>query len=114
MRIQLLTMVLALCLVGKAQTELTKDPRVDRVLVNKKERTMELLSGEKVIKAYKVALGGDPVGPKAKQGDHRTPEGRYVLDSRNSRSRFYKSIHISYPSARDREQARKKGVSAGG
>jgi murein L,D-transpeptidase YafK len=87
---------------------------VDRVLVLKKERTLELLSRGKVIKVYKVALGGDPVGPKTRQGDHKTPEGVYVLDFRNAHSQFYKSIHISYPSQRDRAVARQKGISSGG
>ena len=66
------------------------------------------------MKVYKVALGGDPVGPKTKQGDHKTPEGVYVLDFRNAHSQFYKSIHISYPSQRDRAVARRKGISPGG
>jgi murein L,D-transpeptidase YafK len=88
--------------------------RADRVVVLKKERTLELLSRGKVIKTYKVALGGDPVGPKTRQGDHKTPEGIYVLDSRNVHSQFYKSIHISYPSENDRAVARKNGVSPGG
>ena len=87
---------------------------VDRVLVLKKERTLELLSRGKVVKVYKVALGGDPVGPKIRQGDHKTPEGVYVLDFRNAHSQFYKSIHISYPSPHDRAIARQKGVSPGG
>jgi murein L,D-transpeptidase YafK len=87
---------------------------VDRVVVLKKERTLELLSGGKVIKSYKVALGGNPLGPKTRQGDHKTPEGVYVLDSRNSHSQFHKAIHISYPHARDRAAARAKGVSPGG
>lgn len=86
----------------------------DHVVVLKKERTLELLSQGKVIKTYKVALGGDPVGPKTKQGDHKTPEGAYVLDFRNAHSQFYKSIHISYPSEHDRAVARQQGVSPGG
>jgi len=86
----------------------------DRVVVLKKQRTLELLSQSKVIKTYKVALGGDPVGPKTRQGDHKTPEGVYVLDFRNSHSRFYKAIHISYPSEHDRSLARQKGASPGG
>jgi len=86
----------------------------DRVLVLKKERTLQLLSQGKVIKTYKVALGGDPAGPKERQGDHRTPEVVYVLDSRNVHSQFHKSIHISYPSGRDRAAARRRGVSPGG
>lgn len=86
----------------------------DRVVVLKKERTLELLTQGKVIKTYKVALGADPIGPKTRQGDHKTPEGFYVLDSRNPHSQFYKSIHISYPNARDRAAARLKDVSPGG
>jgi murein L,D-transpeptidase YafK len=86
----------------------------DRVVVLKKERTLELFSQGKVIKTYKIALGGEPVGPKTKQGDHKTPEGIYILDSRNAHSQFYKSIHISYPNEQDRAPARKNGVSPGG
>ena len=83
-----------------------KPPPADRVVVPKGVRTLELLSRGKVIRSYKVALGGDPVGRKTRQGDHKTPEGVYALDSRNAHSLFYKSIHISYPSARDRAAAR--------
>jgi murein L,D-transpeptidase YafK len=46
-----------------------------------------------------------------RQGDHKTPEGIYVLDSH---SQFHRSIHISYPNARDRAEARARGVSPGG
>ncbi|MGA7693880.1 MAG: L,D-transpeptidase family protein [Candidatus Sulfotelmatobacter sp.] len=88
--------------------------RADRIVVMKKKRTLELFSQGSVIKTYKVALGGDPVGPKTRQGDHKTPEGVYVLDFRNAHSQFYKSIHISYPNPHDRALARQKGVSAGG
>jgi murein L,D-transpeptidase YafK len=89
-------------------------PHVDRVVVLKREHTLQLLDHGKVVKTYKVALGGDPVGPKTRQGDHKTPEGVYVLDRRNVHSQFYKSIHISYPNERDRAEARHNGVSPGG
>jgi murein L,D-transpeptidase YafK len=86
----------------------------DREVVLKQARTLQLLSQGKVIKTYKVALGENPVGPKTRQGDHKTPEGVYVLNFRNARSEFYKSIHISYPSEHDRAFARRHGVSPGG
>lgn len=113
MRIRLLTGLLAWAMCGTvfaAQTPV----HADRVLVLKKQRTLQLLSHGTVIKSYKVALGGDPIGPKARQGDHKTPEGIYVLDSRNAHSQFYKSIHISYPTAQQRASARKQGLSPGG
>jgi murein L,D-transpeptidase YafK len=89
-------------------------PHADRVLVLKKERTLQLLYQGKAIKTYKVALGGDPIGPKTRQGDHKTPEGVYVLNFRNPHSQFYRSIHISYPGSRDRTLARQRGVGPGG
>jgi murein L,D-transpeptidase YafK len=98
---------------GMAQPA-AKPLHADRVVVLKKERTLQLLTQGKVIKTYKVALGADPIGPKTRQGDHKTPEGNYVLDSRNPHSQFYKSIHISYPNPDDRAAARVKGVSPGG
>ena len=116
MRIRLLTGI-ALCLMGGvlfAQTPSRPALQADRVLVQKKARTLQLLREGKVVKTYKVALGGDPIGPKALQGDHKTPEGVYVLDSRNAHSQFHKSIHISYPNASERAAARKRGLSPGG
>jgi murein L,D-transpeptidase YafK len=76
MRIRVLNVfaVFALCGFLLAQTS-TKALHADRVMVLKKERTLQLLSQGKVIKTYKVALGGDPVGAKTRQGDHKTPEG---------------------------------------
>ena len=88
--------------------------QADHVVVLKKERRLELLSQGKLIKTYKVALGSDPIGPRTRQGDHKTPEGSYILDSRNPHSKFYKSLHISYPSARDRSKANQGGFSPGG
>jgi murein L,D-transpeptidase YafK len=102
------------CASARAQAVVPTVLRADHVVVVKKERTLELLGQGKVIKSYKVALGGDPVGPKTKQGDHKTPEGMYVLDFRNAHSQFYKSIHISYPNEHDRAFAQQKGVSPGG
>jgi len=115
MRIRVLTAVGTGLLCGLSWSQTPAKPlHADRVVVLKKERTLQLLNRGKVIKTYKIALGGDPVGPKTRQGDHKTPEGVYVLDSRNAHSQFYKAIHISYPNARDRAAARRQGVSPGG
>ena len=75
-----------------------QDSKVDHLVVYKHERKLVLQSGGKEVRSYKIALGAEPVGPKTREGDHRTPEGVYVLDSQNSNSRFYKAFHISYPS----------------
>jgi len=87
---------------------------VDRIVIEKSKRTLTLMSGVKTVKSYKVALGGQPVGAKDRQGDHKTPEGNYAVDAKNPKSQFYKALHLSYPSGADRANARKLGVGPGG
>jgi murein L,D-transpeptidase YafK len=89
-------------------------PQADRILIVKSTRTMTLFHGGKALKTYRVALGSVPVGPKRVQGDHKTPEGSYVITSRNEHSQFHLALRISYPSAADRERARRLGASPGG
>jgi murein L,D-transpeptidase YafK len=86
----------------------------DKVLVVKRQRKLYLIEGSKVLKRYNVSLGGHPVGPKIREGDRKTPEGKYVLDWHNPESQFYKSIHISYPNPMDLARANKLGVPPGG
>jgi murein L,D-transpeptidase YafK len=88
--------------------------KVDRIVVVKSTRTLTLMSDGKVLKTYKVALSREPVGAKERAGDHKVPEGEYVVDSKVPHSRFYLGLHISYPNAADRERARKLGVKPGG
>ena len=87
---------------------------IDRAVVYKQERRLALLSQGREIRSYKIALGREPVGAKVKQGDHRTPEGAYILDARNPGSHFYKAFHISYPNQKDIANAKKLKVSPGG
>ena len=87
--------------------------KADQVIVVKSQRTLTLLSHGKVLRNYIVALGGTPVGAKEQPGDHKTPEGWYILDRRNAKTRFYKSIHVSYPKEQDKQRAAQRGVSAG-
>ena len=95
------------------QTDLV-NIKIDKVYVDKSERVLKLLSGDRVIKTYHIALGDSPVGHKRQEGDERTPTGSYILDYKNENSSYYRSIHVSYPNAADKAQAKKRGVSAGG
>jgi murein L,D-transpeptidase YafK len=71
------------------------------------------MRGSQVLKTYKVALGRRSEGPKERSGDHRTPEGEYVIDSKRDRSRFYRALHTSYPNAVDIQRAENLRVDAG-
>jgi murein L,D-transpeptidase YafK len=91
-----------------------RGPTITRLVLNKKERRLYLLSGSKVIERYKVGLGGRALGPKQFEGDGKTPEGSYVIDRRNPNSKFHLSIGISYPNAADVAFAHAAGRSPGG
>lgn len=99
---------------GEEILPLTNLLKADLVLVEKKERKLHLIKNEKIYRTYNVRLGSNPTGHKQKQGDKRTPEGKYLLDSRNENSQYYKSLHISYPNSKDLINAKKLNVDPGG
>jgi len=94
--------------------QLAAPQKADSILILKKDHVMELLVGGKVIRVYKVALGRGGLSPKEREGDGCTPEGHYMIDSRNAVSHYHKALHVSYPGAEDRKRAAKLGVSPGG
>jgi murein L,D-transpeptidase YafK len=88
--------------------------KADAVLVIKSEKRLYLVSKGERFASLPVTFGADPLGHKQQRGDEKTPEGKYVLDYKNPVSKFYKSIHISYPSQQDRINAKKTGRDPGG
>ncbi|MBD3345403.1 MAG: L,D-transpeptidase family protein [Chitinivibrionales bacterium] len=89
-------------------------PQADKVMVKKGERKMFLMKNNKIFRSYQIGLGKNPRGHKRKKGDNRTPEGRYLIDWRNAKSKYYKSLHISYPRSDDIEAADGRGDDPGG
>ncbi|MBM4141536.1 MAG: hypothetical protein FJ242_08685 [Nitrospira sp.] len=88
--------------------------QVDKVVVIKSKRLMILLQNGEILKTYRIALGKQPVGHKTREGDQKTPEGSYILNSRNVKSKYHLSITISYPNESDILKAQEQGVSPGG
>lgn len=86
----------------------------DRVIVLKGQRQLQLAQNGKVFETFPIALGRDPVGPKQRQGDGRTPEGVYLIDWRTEDTKYTRELHISYPDERDREHASAMQVNPGG
>lgn len=90
------------------------DVSADKILVEKNSRRLTLFSRGQPIRTYKIVLGRNPEGPKEREGDNKTPEGMYIIDSRNAKSGYYRSLHISYPGPKDIDHAKKLGVVPGG
>lgn len=89
-------------------------PTVTAIVVHKADRKMYLLHGNEVLKEYKIALGGNPIGPKQFEGDRKTPEGTYFINRRNPNSNYYLSLGISYPNDADRAFAESMNKKPGG
>jgi len=98
----------------KATSDTYQMPLIDRILIIKSERRLNLMHKDKVIKTYRISLGKKPVGAKEYEGDQRTPEGIYWIDWRQKSENFNLSLHISYPNESDRKRAKKSGVNPGG
>ncbi len=99
---------------GYAASKPSSEFKADRIVIYKAKREMQLLQDGKVVRTYKIALGGDPVGPKQRQGDHRTPEGIFRITGRNANSKYHRSLRISYPRPEDKSRAAKNRYSPGG
>jgi murein L,D-transpeptidase YafK len=96
---------------GASRTGLTL---ADHVVVRKAEHKLYLYSGDRLIGEYRISLGLNPVGTKEREHDFRTPEGRYLLTRRNTRSDFFLAIQVSYPSPADELRARRHHWQPGG
>ena len=96
------------------QVPLASLPKATLIVVDKAQRRLDVFAEDKLIRSYSMRLGFNPVGNKEKEGDGKTPEGDYVIDWRNPKSQYYKSLHISYPNAADRKRDAHQGLDPGG
>jgi murein L,D-transpeptidase YafK len=86
----------------------------DKIVIMKSAHTLTLMRGTRLLRVYKIAIGRNSVGAKMRSGDHKTPEGNYIIDSKKSDSKFDRALHISYPNQADRQRALRAGVNPGG
>lgn len=89
-------------------------PPITQIQIHKQKRVMYLFSDTQIVRTYVIGLGGNPVGQKHFEGDHKTPEGLYYINRRNPRSAFHLSLGISYPNPSQVAYARSQGRSPGG
>jgi murein L,D-transpeptidase YafK len=116
-RYQRLLLCLSLLLTGQVAADPSLSPHyetADYIVIDKSERRLHLLRRGRTLRSFEIALGLMPEGPKRREGDFRTPEGRYHLEAKNANSDYFLSLKISYPNASDIARARAGGVDPGG
>lgn len=87
---------------------------VDRIVVHKAKHEMVLLRAGKILRVYQVALGRGGLEAKQEAGDNKVPEGTYHIAGRNVASAYHRSLKIGYPTPRQLEDARARGIDPGG
>lgn len=87
---------------------------IDKIIVHKAKHNLVAYSKGKIVVCYKVAIGKAPIGEKQYEGDLKTPEGEYIIDSKNPNSSYHKNLGISYPNLKDISIANKLGKPTGG
>jgi murein L,D-transpeptidase YafK len=87
---------------------LSPGERADLVRIEKGARRLTLLRDGRELVSFDVSLGSNPLGHKQREGDGRTPEGRYTIDFANRRSGYHLSLRISYPDHADRANAARR------
>lgn len=92
----------------------SKYPAATGIAVVKSERKMFLLDPfGNAYREYPIALGANPIGHKEFEGDERTPEGAYLIETRNPDSKYHLSLKVSYPNDADRKHAEDLGMDPG-
>jgi len=90
--------------------DIIKNKIIDKIIVYKSKRKMELYRNNNLIDTIPVSLGRNPIGNKIRRGDNRTPEGKYWISRKKCSRKYYRGLGISYPRAKDI----RKGIDAGG
>jgi hypothetical protein len=84
--------------------------RIAKLEVHKRERRLRVHCEGGRVSELVIALGREPVGPKRRAGDARTPEGRYRISGEPQPSRFHRFIPIDYPAVEDADAALSDGL----
>lgn len=116
--VALLGLITASLFMPREQVDLPPPPpltgEIDRIVIEKAARRMQLMQNGTVVRTYRIALGFTPVGDKQRQGDGKTPEGDFTIDRRNGQSAFHLSLGLNYPRPEDVQRAADGGYDPGG
>ena len=84
-----------------------------RLVYVKAEHALCLLEDAQLVWEARASHGRG-LGKKQREGDERTPEGKYTVAPARVSERFGLFMHISYPNADDTRAARSLGTKPGG
>ena len=81
-----------------------------RIEIGKANRLLWLFDGDQLLLQARIALGREPIGPKLRAGDGKTPEGLYRICLEKEHGKYGLSLGLSYPNAEDAQIAFGSGI----
>ena len=78
------------------------------IIVDKSAYNLMVYHGDSLVVSFPVELGGDPINPKERLGDGRTPEGSYQVTWRRDigETIYHRALLLNYPNRHDRQAGR--------
>ncbi len=110
------TLSLSLILLSFLLSAQVSASEITQLIVLKKDRELQLWKGKELYKTYQIKLSSaynNPLfkaGPKRREGDMQTPVGFYTIEQKRQKTRFPKSLLISYPNWKDKHNAKVLGI----
>jgi murein L,D-transpeptidase YafK len=80
------------------------------IKIYKEKRKLEIYGDDELICEFKIALGGEPIGNKNKEGDKKTPEGKFCICTRNDKSKYTLFLGLTYPNLVDAQRGLENGL----
>ena len=69
------------------------------VLIDKSEKKLQVMHGDKILKSYPAALGSTSLADKRMQGDNLTPEGEFLIQAKYPHKSWKYFMWLNYPTA---------------
>ncbi len=67
------------------------------IVVNKSKYNVEVYYRRRLVRSYKAVFGPKPLENKRMEGDRCTPEGWFIIKSKNPASKYDKFMLLNYP-----------------
>jgi murein L,D-transpeptidase YafK len=82
----------------------SREKGVTVIVVSKMDRSLTVYEQGRPFKTYKIGIGRNGLADKLLAGDGATPEGRYRVVKKITRSRYHKALLLNYPNEEDRKE----------
>lgn len=80
------------------------------VVIDKARKELSVFQDGQRVGRFTATFGIDPVSDKRRIHDLATPEGLYFVTYKNARTRFHRSLGLSYPNLADAQRGLASGV----